>query len=110
MCANPLDLVEPGLAPKEVLLDLQLDLTGDLQRRGQEHVERIVDGTFRGILDGHYAEVGDPTFHLMEDLVDGMKRQGPNRMPEVLEYGGLRERSLGPEKTDFQWFLLRQAR
>jgi hypothetical protein len=36
------------------------DLTADLERRTEQLVQRVVPGAFRGILDRHHAEVGEP--------------------------------------------------
>ncbi len=109
MPADAADVAEHGHAAHQVLVDAQLDLADDLERRGQEHVERVVDRAFGRVLDRHDAEIGGAGFHLVEDFLHGRERQRPHRVPEVLEHRLLRERALGAEVADLQRVLLRQA-
>src|SRR5690606_23352654 len=77
------DLLEPMHTPHQVLMDAQLDLTADLERRGNEHVERIVDGSFRRVLDRDDAEVRMARQYFFEHLADRRQRQRAYGMPEV---------------------------
>jgi hypothetical protein len=110
MAAHTADVAQHRHAPHQVLVDAQFHLADDLQRRGQEHVERVVDGAFGRVLDRHDAEVGGARFHLVEDLFDRRQRQRPHRVAEILEHRLLREGALGPEVTDLQCVLLGEAR
>src|SRR6185369_15825779 len=94
----------------QMLMDPQLDLPADLERRGQEHVERVdVDRSLARVLDRRNAEVGRAGLDLVEYLVDRRHRQCVHRVAEVLEHGGLRERAFWPEIGDFERFLWREA-
>ena len=108
--AHPADVTEHRHATHQVLVDAQFHLADDLQRRGQEHVERVVDGAFGRVLDRHDAEVGGARFHLVEDFLDRRQRQRPHRVAEILEHRLLRERALRPEVTDLERVLLGEAR
>ena len=92
-----------------MLLDLELDFAGNLEWRCQEHIQRVVDRPLGRIFDGNYTEIGRATLHFLEHFIDGVKRECPNRMTEVFIDGCLREGPFGPEKSDFQRFLLRET-
>jgi hypothetical protein len=109
MRAYPLDVLQPRHASHQVLVDAQLHLAADLQRRTQEHVQRVVDRAFGGILHGHDTEIRMAGLHFGEYFVDLRKRQRAHRMTELLEHGLLRERAFGPEEAHLQRFLLCQA-
>ena len=71
MRAHAADLSDVLHATHQVLMDAQLDLAAHLERRRQEHVERVdVDGAFARILDRRHAEVGGARLDLVEDFVD----------------------------------------
>ena len=44
------------------MVDAQLHLAADLERRAQEHIQGVVDGALARILDRHHAKVGDAAF------------------------------------------------
>ena len=108
--ADAHDLLEAMHAAHQVLMDAQLDFAADPQRRGQEHVERVVDRALGGILDRHDAEIGVARLHFLEHFADRGERQRAHRVPEVLEHCLLRERALGTEEPDLERLLLREAR
>ena len=110
MRADAHDLLQALHAAHQVLTDAQLDFAADLQRRVQEHVERVVDRAFGGVLDRHHAEVGVPGLHFFEHFADRRQRQRAHRMTEMLEHRLLRERAFRPEERDLERLLLRQAR
>ena len=56
-------------------MDAQLHLAADLQRRGEEAIERVVDRAFGRVLDRHDAEVGSARLDLVKDLIDRGERQ-----------------------------------
>jgi len=93
-----------------MLMDTQLDLAADLERRSNEHVERVVDRPFRRVLDRHDAEIGVTGLHFLEDLADRSERQCAHGMAEMLEHRLLRERAFGSEECHLERLLLRQAR
>ena len=97
-------------APHQVMVDAQLHLAADLERRAQEHVERMVDRALARILDGHHAEIGDAALDLVKHLVDRGQRQRAHRGAEMLQHGGLGERALGSQECDLERLLLREAR
>ena len=92
-----------------MLFDSQLDLAGDFQRRGQEHVQRVIHRAFGRVFDGHDAEVSDPAFDFVKYLVNRVKRQSTHGMAEVLVNRRLRKSTLRPEESDLQRLLLGQA-
>jgi hypothetical protein len=94
---------------EQELVHVQLDLAADLQRGGQEHVERGLDGALPRVLHRHHAEVGVPGFDFLEHLLDAGQRQAARGMAEVLEQRLLREGAFGAEVADLQRLLLRQA-
>ena len=73
--AHALDVAERAHPPHEVMLDSQLHLAADLERRAQEHVERVAHRALARILDRHHAEVRDPALHFAKHLVDRRQRQ-----------------------------------
>ncbi len=109
MAADALDLLERVHAAHEELVDAQLHLAADPQRRSQQGVERVIDGAFGGVLHRHHAEIREPCFDLVEHLVHRGERQRAHRVTEMLERRSLRERALGPQVADLERFFLRQA-
>src|SRR6185503_7017834 len=94
-----------------MLMNAQLDLTANLQRRREKHVERVdVDRAFARVFDRRDAEVRRAALDLVEHLVDRRHRERVYRVTEVLEDGRLRERAFGAEISDLQRLLLREAR
>ena len=69
--AHATDVAEHRHASHQVLVDAQLDLAADLERRAQEHVEGVVDRAFGRVLDRHHAEIGGAGFDLVEHFFDG---------------------------------------
>ena len=61
--ADPADVRERAHAAHQVVVNAQLHLAADLERRGEKHVERMVDRALARVLDGHHAEIGDAAFH-----------------------------------------------
>ena len=90
-------------------MDTHFHLATDMQRGGEKTVERVVDRTFSGVLDGHHAEIGNTGFHLVEDLLDGRQRQRTDGVAELLEHGLLGEGALGAEESHLERFLLGKA-
>ena len=70
-------------------MDAQLDFTADLQRRTHHPVERVVDRTFGGVLDGHDSEIGEPGLDFVKHFVHRGQRQRTHRVPEMFERRGL---------------------
>src|SRR5210317_484404 len=110
MSTNSFDFIEALLLTHQMLLNLELDLARNLERRSQEHVQGVIDRPLGRVLDRNHAEVSCPAFDLLESLINGMKRQRTHGMAKVLVDGRLRERTFRAEKTDLEGFLLRQAR
>jgi len=107
----PLNVLEVLHASHEVLMDAQLDLAADLERRRQEHVERVdVDRAFARVLDGRHAEIGRAALDFMKHLVDRGHRQREHGMAEMLEHGGLRERAFGAQVRHLERLLLGETR
>ncbi len=103
------DFLEPVHASHQMLMNAQLDLAANLERRGDEHIERVVDRALGRILDRYDTEVRVSRLHLFEDFADRGQRQRAHRVPEVLQHRLLRERPLRPEECDFERLLLREA-
>ena len=107
--ADAHDALERIHAPHQAVVDPQLDLAADLQRAGDEPIERVGDRALGGILDRDHAEVGVARLDFLEHLVAGAERQRAHRMPEVLEHGRLGVGALGTEERDLERLLLREA-
>ena len=105
--ADVADVLHPA---QQVLMDPQLDLAADFERRREEHVERVdVDGAFARVFDGRDAEIRRARLDLVEYLVDRRHGQRVHRVAEVLEHRRLRERALRSEVRDLERLLLREA-
>ena len=96
-------------AAHQVMIDAQLHLAADLERRAQEHVERVIDRALARILDRHHAEIGDAALDFVKHLVDRRQRQRAHRGAEVLEHGRLGESAFGTQERHLERFLLREA-
>jgi hypothetical protein len=75
MGTHSLDFLEVLHASHQMLVNAQLDFTANLQRRRQEHVERVdVHRAFARVLDRRDTEVRRAALDLVKDLVDGGDR------------------------------------
>ena len=106
---HALDVFDMTGARQQILVNAQLHLAADHQRRGQEQIERGLDGAGAGVLHRHHAEIGVARSDFVEHFLHRRQRQRLGRMTEVLVDRLLRERALGAEEADFQRLLLGQA-
>src|SRR5437879_11307259 len=98
MRADALEAAQRAHCAHQVVMDAQLHLAADLERRAEQPVERVIDGAFRRVLDRYHAEVGAGRLHLVKHLIDRGQRQRAHGMAEMSEHGGLREGAFGPQK------------
>jgi hypothetical protein len=92
-------------ARHQVLLDAQLDLAADPERRDQQEVQRAADRALGGILRRHHGELRRAGLAAPEHLVDGGSRARLDRAAEMLAHRLLAEGALGPEVGDAQLLL-----
>ena len=107
MRVDALDVLDAARARQQVLVHAQLDLTADAYVGREEHVQRGLDRTLRGILHRHDAEIGIAGRHFLEHFLDRGQRQRAHRVAEVLQRGLLRVRAFRPEVANLQRLLLR---
>ena len=94
---------------QQTMLHRQDDLRDDLQVAVHEHVERVRDHAFGGVLDRHHAVVRAVLADLGEDIGDGLLRRVAQAGAEALDGRLVRERRLGPEIGHRQRLLQRQG-
>ena len=90
------------------MLDPQDDLRNDLQVAIDEHVERVRDDAFRGVLDGHHAVVRPVFADLMENVRDGLVRIIAQAGAKAADRGLMREGGLRSQIGDAHRLLQRQ--
>ena len=90
------------------MLDGEEDLRDDFQFGLDEHVERMEDRAFGGVLDGHDAVVGLAAFDGGEDVGDGGAGLEAQAGAEIFQRGLVGEGGFRPEVGDAQFLLQRE--
>ena len=109
MRVDAFDVLDAAAARQQVLVHAQLDFAAYLQRRGQEQVQRDLDGPLPGVLHRHHAEIGIAGGDFLEHFLDAGQRQPMRRVAEMLVHRLLAEGAFRPEIADLQRLLLGQA-
>src|SRR5208337_2322012 len=91
MGADSLDIGNTAHAAHQAVMNAQFHFAADLERRTEEHVERMIDRALARVFDGHHAEIGDPALDFMKYFVDCGHWQSAYGRSEMLQYGCLRE-------------------
>ncbi len=82
-----LDRAELARLRQQVVVDRNVDLGRDRERRLDEQVERVADHAFVGVLDRHHAELGLAGLDLREDRVGGRRGSQVRHLSELLDRG-----------------------
>jgi hypothetical protein len=98
----------PFAVAGQAILNRQNDLRNDLQIAVHEHVERVRDHAFGGVLDRHHAVVRAFLADLGEHVGNGFLRGVAQAGAEPADGGLMRERGLRAEVGDGHRLLQRQ--
>ena len=91
MGADGRDAIHVAALRHQAVVHGDRHLAADDEASLQHHVQRAVDGAFRGILDRHDAEVRRPRLGGTEYFIDGRARQAFDGAAELLIHGLLAE-------------------
>ncbi len=107
MDIKPLDALQFAIAG-QAILNRQNDLRNDFQIAVHEHVERVRDDAFGGVLHRHDAVIRAVPADLGEHVGNGLLRHVTQAGTEFLNRGLMRERRLRAEIRDGHGLLQRQ--
>lgn len=85
---------------EQTLLHGQNDLRNHFQIAVHEHIERVRDDAFGGILDGYHAVIRAVFADLGKDVADGFQRRVKQAGAKFTDGRLVRERGLGTEIGD----------